>query len=450
MNTDSIVLGGGMTGIVAAYLLAKEGRKVSLIEPRAEIGGVNTGRLWRGFSLDFGCHLFGNESDTSSQVLLDLMGGEVVPVDVRFASFLGGIRTDGFELPNLDSLGADVRSRILYELIEAAAPGTEKTSENLEEFLTNRYGQTACSVLNRCLHKALRVSARALAPEAIAATTFRRIRIGSDKMADLLKQIPTLDERIARGSAEDPMRYYRNQVRLYPHRSFYPATGGMLGFAQRARRRLEELGVDIVTGSEVTALELGEQISVRSAEQVFQAEQAVWTLGLGRLEPLLGGANRIAEASYTVPMVLYYFDIAREQERGMSYVNSFDESELVFRASVPGSYGPGTCPEGRSYVCCEVPTSLDDPVWNDPDAHRERVWDEAVRLGVAQGAPEACLVQKAKASYKAPMADFFRRSELLEARLSRQKQLIVPPEWAFSTTRTILELIPRLLDASAA
>lgn len=34
MRGDCIVFGGGMTGIVAAFLLAQEGRKVTVVEPR--------------------------------------------------------------------------------------------------------------------------------------------------------------------------------------------------------------------------------------------------------------------------------------------------------------------------------------------------------------------------------------------------------------------------------
>lgn len=450
MSADSIVIGGGMTGIVSAYLLAKGGRKVTLLEPRPTIGGVNTGREWEGFCLDFGCHLFGNESDASTAVLLELMEGEVVPVHVHFASILNGRRTDGFELPALDSLGAEVASQIVHELIQAAAEPNPRPPKTLEEFLVARYGKTAAAALDVCLRKALRVSSKELAPEAIAATTFRRIRIVSDSAADLLKQIPALDERIARGSAEDPMRFYRSKVRAFPHRSFYPSSRGMLGFSERARNKLSALGVRIITGVQPTSLDLGAQITVSAGEHRFHAGEAIWTLGLGRLEPLIGTTSGLAEAGYTVPMVLYYFDIDKSQETGMSYVNSFDAQDLVFRASVPGSYGPDTCPPGRSYVCCEVPTSLDSPEWNDPEAAQDRVWVEAVRFGVATGHPRRALIQKASASYKAPRAEFFEKSAMLTARLDRQSQLIVPPEWSFSTTRTILELIPKLRGETAA
>ncbi len=450
MRGDCIVFGGGMTGIVTAYLLAREGREVTLVEPRGGLGGVNTGRLWEGFCLDFGCHLFGNESDVSTSLLLDLMDGEVVPVDVVFASILGGKRTEGFELPALDSLGEELSARILKEVIAAASRAPGPAPKNLRDLLIDRYGPTAASILETCLQKVFPVPASELAPEAIHATTFRRIKIVPDAMADLLKQLPALDERIARGSADDPMRFYRNQVRLYPHRSFYPKSRGMLGFAERATRKLKTMGVRIVTGAEPKGLELDPRVVLDVGTEKLSADELIWTTGLGRLEHLFGGTSGIIDASQTVPMVLYYFDIDKRQETGVSYVNSFDREDLVFRASAPGLYGPETCPSGRSYICCEVPTSLESNAWNDPSLCTQRVWDEVLRFGVATGEPARTFIQKSKTSYKAPRADFQERSAWLSARLARESRIWAPPEWAFSTTRTILELVPRVRGERAA
>src|SRR5690606_23659617 len=98
----------------------------------------------------------------------------------------------------------------------------------------------------------------------------------------------------------------------------------------------------------------------------------------------------------------------------------------------------------------EVPTSLESEVWNDPSLCTQRVWDEVLRFGVATGEPTRTFIQKAKTSYKAPRADFQERSSWLSARLARESRIWAPPEWAFSTTRTILELVPRVRGERAA
>jgi protoporphyrinogen oxidase len=450
MSQRWIVVGGSMSGIVSAYLLARAGHDVTLLESKRGLGGVSSGLEWQGFSLDFGCHLFGNEADESTEVLLDLMGGEVVPVDVRFASVINGKRTEGFELPGLDSFGDDVSAKILLELMRCNL-ATWPAARSLSELLEQRYGKTASDLLDRALGKVFPARAEELAPQAINATTFGRIKAVSDDVARLLKKLPLFDARLAAGSQDDPMRYYRDRVRLYPHRSFYPARGGMRGFVTSATSKLEQLGVRLRFETEVEALELSGSARVHTSKHgALEADGVLWTTGLGRLEPLLGGDNDIASATCNVPMVLYYFAISQAAQTGYTYVNSFDQEDLVFRASVPGHYGRLNCPDGQSYVCCEVPTRPEREEWKDPDRFTARVWEEAKRLGVATGEPLATRVQKTPISYKAPRRDFWDKSELLRARIAREPALIATDEWAFSTTRTVLEILQMLRERSAA
>jgi protoporphyrinogen oxidase len=247
------------------------------------------------------------------------------------------------------------------------------------------------------------------------------------------------------------MCFYRDRVSLYPYRSFYPKSGGMRGFATRAGRVLERAGVNIHNSVTIRALSLGGSPRlVTEAHGEFSPDRIVWTLGMGRLEPWLGGTKNIAAASVSVPMVLFYFAIEKSQETGMSYVNNFDETGLIFRASVPGAYGQENCPQGKSYVCCEVPAPTDGPVWQDPEQFVERVWQEALELGVAVGRPLMTRCQKARESYKAPRVDFWQRSRELNHLAAQEPNLTVAPEWNFSTNRTITDLVEQIQHARAA
>jgi phytoene dehydrogenase-like protein len=431
-----------MTGIVAAYLLAKQGHDVCLVERGKGIGGVNDSLVHKGYYFDFGCHLFGNESDQVTEILLDLLGGQALPVEVRFASIVNGHKTEGFELVALDSYGPDTVERVLLELIVAC---TEQHTEprDLSELLRARYGARASELLDLALQKQFRVAARELAPEAINATTFGRIKLLGDAAAMLLKGVPALDERLAAGSQHDPMLFYRERVKAYPHRSFYPMQHGMRGFVESASERLMQLGVRILTGADIERLDSGAG-SVDLWTQPhgrLSADRLLWTAGLGWLERLLGIEGTIASQTCGVPMLLYYFAITKQQETGYSYVNSYDLADRVFRASVPGAYGRDNCPKGMSYVCCEVPTELTSPVWAEPPAFAASVWQEAVRFGVARGEPEDLLIKTIPISYKAPRQGFRAQSAALRTRVAGDARLFTTDEWAFSTRRTVQKLL---------
>jgi phytoene dehydrogenase-like protein len=451
MSQRWIVSGASTTGIVAAYLLAKQGNDVVLVERGKAIGGVNDALPWNGYFLDLGCHLFGNESDAVTEILLDLLGGEALPVQVRFASIINGKKTEGFELVALDSYGPEVVQQILLEMVVATA--TEHPEpRNLSELLTARYGARASELLNGALYKVFHVPASELAPQAIHATTFSRIRLLEDAAATLLKGLPALNERLAAGSQHDPMMFYRDRVKAYPHRSFYPLRHGMRGFVEGANERLRQLGVRVIVQADLERLESGAdsvELYTKSHGRL-SAERLLWTAGLGSLERLLGGENDIAQQSCGAPMVLYYFAIEKAQETGYSYVNSYDLEDLVFRASVPGSYGQDNCPVGMSYVCCEVPTELSHPVWSDPSGSAQRVWQEAVRFGVVRGEPRDLLIKQVPVSYKAPRREFWSKSELLRAQVARDPRLFITDEWAFSTRRTVQNLLEMLGQRQAA
>lgn len=59
---DAIVLGAGISGLVSAYLLADQGRKVLLLDDYAELGGNHISREIGGMSFDIGCFFFHQNS----------------------------------------------------------------------------------------------------------------------------------------------------------------------------------------------------------------------------------------------------------------------------------------------------------------------------------------------------------------------------------------------------
>tara|TARA_R110002096_G_scaffold434832_1_gene658110 strand:+ start:115546 stop:116904 length:1359 start_codon:yes stop_codon:yes gene_type:complete len=439
-SEETIVVGGGFAGLVSAYLLAKEGSAVTVVS-RAPLGGIAGGIAWRDFSLDLGCHIFGNSDDQTTEVLLALLKDDVLPVHMRFASHFGGERLEGFEIPDLAAV--EDSAQMIFEIAQAAA--IEHTpAENLSELLVQRFGPTAANAAAMAFEKIYRTSPAKVAPEAIAATCFKRIRVAEDEVARILKQSPAMDAVIAAGSQEDPMKFYR-QCERAAYRAFYPASGGMAGFVRSAKRVLESMQVRFAVGCAIESIDLGERVSVRTSSDVFTADSCVWTAGLEVLEKTLLGTRTLAGTSYGVPMALYYYDIDQAQSGEYSYVNNFDSRDMVFRAALPGSYGQGTnCPEGRRYLCCEVPTDLDSPIFASPDAFAEKVWNEACALGVVHGTYENFRTLTTPVSYKVPMAHYAVAAKPIRAQLSADPRLAIADEWAFTKNGIIVDVERRI------
>lgn len=439
---NTIVVGGGFAGLVAAYLLASEGRKVTVVSA-SPLGGIAGGISWRGFSLDLGCHIFGNSDDRTTEVLLALLDDGVLPVHMRFASKFGGRRLEGFELPDLSSVADS--AQMVFEIAEAVCK-EHPVARDLSELLVQRFGPTAAAAAAKAFTKIYRTDPASVAPEAISATCFKRIRVVEDSIANVLKQSSAMDAVIAAGSQDDPMRFHGECERA-PFRAFYPSVGGMAGFVASAQRVLEAMGVSFVLGEAIEEIQLGDSVTVRTKKSTVIGERCVWTAGVGALEAIALGEESLVGTSHGVPMSLFYFDFAAEQSGVYSYVNNYDSEQLVFRAALPGSYGQGTnCPPGRRYLCCEVPTSKDSDVFQAPAAFADQVWGEACSLGVVHGTYDHVKTLTTPVSYKVPTARYGALAKPIRERFSHLGNLVITDEWAFTKNAIIVDIEKRIRE----
>jgi protoporphyrinogen oxidase len=176
MNTSPeswLVIGGGFQGIIGAYLLALNGKKVTLIERSSRLGGVLDSIKWNDFYLDKGCHLFDNSSDITTKVMREILKDDIEPVSVTYASVVNSIKTDGIAIPDLANFGDKVVKDILYELIKAFTQ-PEAKPETLTDKLKLRFGETASNLLVKAAEKMYQTDVSQLEETSFALTPFQR------------------------------------------------------------------------------------------------------------------------------------------------------------------------------------------------------------------------------------------------------------------------------------
>jgi protoporphyrinogen oxidase len=449
MADQWIVVGGGFRGIIGAYLLAQQGQKVVLIERGRALGGVLNSIPWKGFYLDKGCHLFANEDNLTTRIVMTILEDEFEPVHVRYASVMGGLKTDGIAIPNLGSFGQQVAQTILYEVVEASAEA-EQASQNLKRQLEQRFGVTAAGYLARAAYKMYRIESTEIEADALRMTPFRRIKFLDDALANILKQSPSLDARVAASSQNDPMRFYRHQAQEYSFKNFYPKEKGLHRFCEKAEEKLRELGVTILTDTKVEQLTVNTQ-RARSHSHVtlrlstgleLVGKRVLWALGLDVLEQLFGWGRQIAAHIHQVPMVLYYFVIEKDAEGPYTYLQNFSQENRFFRASIPGGYiSDSACPDGYSYVCCEVPLSIGSAEWENPKHFAIPVWQELQKYEVVRShQPIDMLSVTVPSTYKLPKVGYQQAVKQVTERLAHYPQIVGAEAWEFSKNDIIRSL----------
>lgn len=402
--TNVIIAGGGFRGITSAKLLADRGCNVTLVERAPFLGAVLWPFEWKehGLFLDKGCHIFGSGDSEHDSTVLDILGDNFYPVDMKTASVLNGVVTEGTAVPDLCSLGARTNERILWEIIAQAAAGDAREARTLSEVLRTQFGETAAECLEDVVRKVAVAEAGDLAPAAMTSTVGSRLRVADDAMSDLLKQIPSLDDRIAGNNAADPYKYLAKENPLVPTRHFYPKTGGTGGFCRDAQRCLSDLGVEILLSTAIDAFSAdNKSVRVTLGETPRTFDYMVWALDTGLLSQIALGEDTASNYVHKTPMALYYFLTDEASIGDKDFIQDYDANHRIFRVSRAGMYSNQRTADGKTYICAEVMTAVGSDLWNAPETFADEVWDEAKAIGmVSRDKPDDTYVQKTPVSYK--------------------------------------------------
>jgi protoporphyrinogen oxidase len=407
---DWLIVGGGLGAFAAAHTLRKSGAGVRIVEAGKNFGGINNCRPWKEFLLDFGCHLFGNESPATTSIILEMIGGHAVPVSPRLASVTNGEISIDVEYPDFNHYGPETAGAILLDVIAAAAADRvpevmANPDASLEDLLQARFGPRGTEMLRPVVRKITTLNPDQLSAKAAVQLPVRRILVTDPVSADLLKQLPALDDRILKPSTGTGLDFYQDAKHVMPGRMFYPSEDGMGGFTRHCVDGLLSAEARLDTAKPVTSIQRkGQAVTVGFADgEEVTTDHLLWTVGPEALAKA-AGVEIDGEAIYhRLPMVFFYFDVPAERAGTRHFMVDTDAANHCFRISIPPNYGPGLAPAGRSFICCEVCCEIDAPIYQNPEAFAAAIWREAVAAGMAFGeGPDDVLTMKAPATYRFP------------------------------------------------
>lgn len=144
-ETDSqrpiVVIGAGPAGLTAAYLLAKSGRSVVVLESDEVVGGISRTARYKDFRFDIGGHRFFTKIKRVEDLWRELLENEFLEVPR-----LSRILYDGqfFNYPlkasnALSGLGLWETVRIVASYVKARVR-PNPVEENFEQWVSNRFG----------------------------------------------------------------------------------------------------------------------------------------------------------------------------------------------------------------------------------------------------------------------------------------------------------------------
>lgn len=329
----TVVIGGGIAGIVAAYRLASHGSKVILVERAKSLGGLLRSRSINGKFFDYGSHLL---SKTGLVDLDSFLFDGLDTIDLTSLSVGSFNRTLHADSSFLHDFGFSDDDRTLflksYLELDKIIQQTHLFS-NLSEQLTSTFGRVIyerllCPTLSKFFHE----SPVNLAPDSHRLFGLNRIILGDPQTTRELKKNKFYDCDLA---------FHHHQEGISPNASlFYPLSGGVGAWISLLTSKLHSLNVDIVTSSQYSFSYSNDRISqIHLCGNTYDLDLVVSTIPSFNLHKILDPSSSLPRInSASLSTFLVHFEYQGEYLCDSLYIYNHDPRHHIFRVSLYGNY----------------------------------------------------------------------------------------------------------------
>ena len=140
-----VILGGGLAGLSAAYLLSQSSRKVLLVDKESCVGGLAKTINHRNFRFDLGGHRFLTKNETVKRFVTDILADDILTVSRKSRIYMFDRLID-YPLKPVNAVfgvGFAAAVKILADYLKVTVKNAAGTPDRLsmEEWVVSQFGQ---------------------------------------------------------------------------------------------------------------------------------------------------------------------------------------------------------------------------------------------------------------------------------------------------------------------
>jgi protoporphyrinogen oxidase len=382
-----VVIGGGPSGLACAWRLAREGRRVTVLEAEAREGGLCATHEKDGFRFDLGGHRFVSSDTELSSRVRTWMGDDLLVRERKSAVLHEGRHfhypLEAGDLVRSLGLAENARAMLDYALSRAQRPFVRERDRSFESWVRARFG----NYLYNAFFGPYTEKLWGLAPERISAD-WAEERIGLLDLSDAALRMAGVR---------------RTKIRTYARRYEYPRLGMGQLFA-RVAEDARRMGARIELGARVTKLVVegrrirevvAERRGSEAAERRRGGELRIAADAVYATSPLPEIARQLvsrgngravamprdvdAAAARLRFRALRFLNVCLRGERVQPYTWLYvaDGARRTSRIQEPSHRSEAMCPPGHASLMLEMPCDEGDALYTMPH-------DELLALGLGE------------------------------------------------------------------
>lgn len=355
-----IILGGGPTGLAAAYKLAKLGRRFVLVEKEKYIGGLSATRRRKNYLYEYGPHAFHLKDKEIINWLKDILGVDFRVIPTKTQVIIGGKLLDyplraGELLRKANPvLGLIIIFDYIWENLKRFL--FRGKWQNFHEWGVANFGRT----LYRISFGDYTAKVWGMHPSKLSAG------LATGKLSKL-----NLREVVAK-----TVGIKGKQQPLFFKQYLYPKNG-MAGIFQHMIRELKGKG-EIILGSKVTQIQTrgGRAVSIElendGGQKTLACEKVISTLPLKQLVKMIGkplNKNIIASANKLNyrDFIIVYAAVNESSLPDSQWIYLVENKFKFNRVAINKNLSPNFSVNGNTLLAFEICCQKNDRLWNKQD-----------------------------------------------------------------------------------
>ncbi len=355
---STIVLGGGLAGLSAAFKMAKAGSPVTVIESAPEVGGLSRTISHGDFLFDLGGHRFHTKNDATARFVKELLHGDYVTVNRKSKIFLQNRFFDYPLKPSnaLFGLGIATTVRALMDYIKERMKNSIRPAQHvsLEDWVVSNFGRTMFNLyFKEYSEKVWGIECSRISEEWVS------------------KRIEGLSLGVAIKNAF--FKYSGRDVNSLVDSFIYPHAGiGQL--SENLKAGIKENNA-VLTGTKVHQLNHRDfsitNVTAQGQEQLREVTGSAFvsSIPLTNLVRMLNPAP--PESIIEAASKLRYRDLAvvtlmldREQVTDLTWMYLPGPDIPIGRLHEPKNWSPVMAPQGKTHIVAEYFCFQGDSIWN--------------------------------------------------------------------------------------